>query len=284
MRRGGQFAGISGDVDWALQANGYPIFVEAKFRASISIHAFAKELLWDYRRQIFGREFDSDVFSDITKRQWADDTEAFKIDQESRAHLDIYMKAVTKGGIDPEAIQVPMMFYVVLKDERKFSLYLIRFDGQEGNFQIHQAGKSKETTTTDIATGEFLGEFDGKYTDVVAPILRDVFSADIEIIERAPSESKKVVPANSALEVCLTEALRIKGKTRYGVYFGSLLKEESVSTWLKNANRSVNKDDLKSELEKCGMSSSPTTFTMSDGREFDLSIRKYAVDFDFYMR
>src|SRR6266508_1045316 len=32
--RGGQFAGISGDVDWALQASGYPIYVEAKFRRS----------------------------------------------------------------------------------------------------------------------------------------------------------------------------------------------------------------------------------------------------------
>jgi hypothetical protein len=34
LRRGGQFAGMSGDVDWALQANGFPIFVEAKFRSS----------------------------------------------------------------------------------------------------------------------------------------------------------------------------------------------------------------------------------------------------------
>lgn len=34
LRRGGQFTGISGDVDWALHANGYPIYVEAKFRRS----------------------------------------------------------------------------------------------------------------------------------------------------------------------------------------------------------------------------------------------------------
>jgi len=34
LRRGGQFAGVSGDVDWALNANGYPIYVEAKFRRS----------------------------------------------------------------------------------------------------------------------------------------------------------------------------------------------------------------------------------------------------------
>ena len=34
LRRGGQFAGIRGDVDWALQANGHPIYVEAKFRRS----------------------------------------------------------------------------------------------------------------------------------------------------------------------------------------------------------------------------------------------------------
>ena len=34
QRRGGQFAGVSGDVDWALQASSYPIYVEAKFRRS----------------------------------------------------------------------------------------------------------------------------------------------------------------------------------------------------------------------------------------------------------
>lgn len=34
FRRGGQFSGLNGDVDWALQANGFQIFVEAKFRRS----------------------------------------------------------------------------------------------------------------------------------------------------------------------------------------------------------------------------------------------------------
>ena len=34
QRRGGQFAGISGDVDWAFQAIGYPIYLETKFRRS----------------------------------------------------------------------------------------------------------------------------------------------------------------------------------------------------------------------------------------------------------
>lgn len=34
MRRGGQFAGCGGDVDWALQACGHLIYVEAKFRRS----------------------------------------------------------------------------------------------------------------------------------------------------------------------------------------------------------------------------------------------------------
>jgi hypothetical protein len=33
-RRGGQWAGASGDVDWALSASGYPVFLEAKFRQS----------------------------------------------------------------------------------------------------------------------------------------------------------------------------------------------------------------------------------------------------------
>jgi|ERR1035441_7675046 hypothetical protein len=34
LRRGGQFSGLNGDVDWALEVNGFPIFVEAKFRRS----------------------------------------------------------------------------------------------------------------------------------------------------------------------------------------------------------------------------------------------------------
>jgi hypothetical protein len=34
LRRGGQFKGVKGDVDWFLQANSFPIFVEAKFRRS----------------------------------------------------------------------------------------------------------------------------------------------------------------------------------------------------------------------------------------------------------
>lgn len=33
-RRGGRFTGMSGDVDWKLQAGDYPIYVEAKFRRS----------------------------------------------------------------------------------------------------------------------------------------------------------------------------------------------------------------------------------------------------------
>jgi hypothetical protein len=34
LRRGGQFPGLKGDVDWFLEASGFPIFVEAKFRRS----------------------------------------------------------------------------------------------------------------------------------------------------------------------------------------------------------------------------------------------------------
>jgi hypothetical protein len=34
LRRGGQFDGVSGDIDWALQAGGHPIYLEAKFRRS----------------------------------------------------------------------------------------------------------------------------------------------------------------------------------------------------------------------------------------------------------
>lgn len=34
LRRGGQFPGQKGDVDWFLTASGFPIFVEAKFRRS----------------------------------------------------------------------------------------------------------------------------------------------------------------------------------------------------------------------------------------------------------
>jgi hypothetical protein len=34
LRRGGKFVGTNGDVDWALEVSGNPIFVEAKFRRS----------------------------------------------------------------------------------------------------------------------------------------------------------------------------------------------------------------------------------------------------------
>ena len=34
LRRGGQFKGMAGDVDWALDACGFPVFLEAKFRQS----------------------------------------------------------------------------------------------------------------------------------------------------------------------------------------------------------------------------------------------------------
>lgn len=34
FRRGGQFAGLKGDVDWAFEASGCPIYLEAKFRRS----------------------------------------------------------------------------------------------------------------------------------------------------------------------------------------------------------------------------------------------------------
>ena len=34
LRRGGRFAGVTGDIDWALDASGYPVFLESKFRQS----------------------------------------------------------------------------------------------------------------------------------------------------------------------------------------------------------------------------------------------------------
>ena len=34
LRRGGRFGGLEGDVDWAMNARGVPIFIEAKFRRS----------------------------------------------------------------------------------------------------------------------------------------------------------------------------------------------------------------------------------------------------------
>jgi len=194
------------------------------------------------------------------------------------------MKSVTQGGLDPESIQVPMMFYVIVEDGRKLSLFLIRFDAESGSFRIHQAGKAKKMTSTDIATSEFLSLFDQKYAEVVAPILREVFSSEVESVDPLPSEKKKTVQPNSALDVCLSAAFKLKVKRRHGVYFGVLLKEPLVSSWLKSAGRAANKEDFKIELEKCGMSSSPVAFTTKDEAEIDLSIRDYIVDFDFYMK
>ncbi|MFP6558968.1 hypothetical protein WJ542_11705 [Paraburkholderia sp. B3] len=260
-------------------------FVEAKFRDAISIYDFAQELLWDYRKQIFGREFDHDIFSNLTKTQWTDETSAYDLSRENRAHLDAFMKSVTQGGIEPDQIQVPMMFYVLIKNGKIFSLFLIRFDTESGNFQIHQAGKSREIASTDIATRDFLSDFDKYYSEVVAPILREVFSADVEVAEPPPSEAQRTILQGSILDVCMAAALKLKRQGRNGVYFGELLKEDSVVSWLKNAQLSANRENLKIELEKCGVSgAAATTFTLDDGSEIDLRIKIYTGDFDFYMK
>lgn len=262
-------------------------FVEAKFRANRAIHDFAKELLWDYRRQIFGREFNdvvSDLFNDVTRRQWEDDTEAFDLPKDGRAHLDVFMTTLANGVVDPEAIQVPMMFYVVIKDGKSFALYLIRFDEENQKFLIHQAGKATAGAPTDIATQEFLSEFDRSYAEVVAPVLRDVFSAELEPIDAQPEEPKKAISPGSILEVCLSAALKINPKSRYGVYFGELLGEVTVKEWLGNALVEVNRHNLKNELEKCGLSFSHAAFTRSDGKEYGLYLQDFKKDFYFSMR
>ena len=258
-------------------------FVEAKFRDSISIEDFSKDLLWDYRKQIFGREFNSDVFGDITRRQWNDPTPAFEIPKDTRAHIDQYVDAVTKGGMESSLIQVPVMFYVVTKEKRTFSLFLIRFNDEEGNFQTHQAGKAKELVSADVATRDFFDLFDKHYAEVVSPVLREVFSADIKETEPTPSEATNTIPHNTVLDVCLQAALKLKESGRHGVYFSELLKVSSVSTWLQANKLSVNKESLRAALEKCGVGTSVKTFVLN-GREFNLSIRVYTTDSDFYMR
>lgn len=70
---------------------------------------------------------------------------------------------------------------------------------------------------------------------------------------------------------------------RHGVYFIELLKAPSVSAWLQDNELPVNKESLRVELEKCGVDTTVKTFALN-GREFNLSIRVYTTDFDFYMR
>lgn len=259
-------------------------FVEAKFRDDVTILDFAKELFWDYRKQIFGREFRSSTFKKITEEQWDEHTSSFELRKAGRhAHLDAFMHLVTQGDLDPERIQVPMMFYVVVKDAKSFSLFLIRFDEDEGKFLTHQAGKTRETASADIATQEFLSEFDKSYAEVVAPVLRDVFSADLAPIEAQPEKPKRTIDTGSILDVCLTAALKIKASNRYGVYFGQLLRDPTVIAWLKQAGVETTKRSLKIELEKCDMGQKPAAFTMADGRDIDLNIRDYGQDFYFAM-
>jgi hypothetical protein len=258
-------------------------FVEAKFRDSISIEDFSKDLLWDYRKQIFGREFNTDIFGDITRRQWDDHTPAFEIPKDARSHIDQYVGVVTKGGIESSLVQVPVMFYVVIKEKRTFSLFLIRFNDEEGRFRTHQAGRAKEKLSADVATRDFFNLFDKHYAEVVSPVLREVFSADIKETEPTPSEGTNTIPQNTVLDVCLQAALKLKESGRHGVYFSELLKASSVSTWLQTNKLLVNKESLRVGLEKCGVGTSVKTFVLN-GKEFNLSIRVYTTDFDFYMR
>lgn len=258
-------------------------FVEAKFRDSVSIEDFSKDLLWDYRKQIFGREFNAAIFKDITRRQWDDDRSAFDIDKHDRSHIDHYVGVVTKGGVESSLVQVPVMFYVVTKKERTFSLFLIRFNDEEGCFQTHQAGKGEKAASTDVATRDFFNLFDKHYLEVVSPVLREVFSADIKEVAPSPPDVTNAISHNTVLKICLQEALKLKEPTRHGVYFVELLKASPVSAWMQANQLPANKESLRVELEKCGVGPTSKTFVM-DGREFNLSIRVYSTDYDFYMR
>ncbi|HEX7817129.1 hypothetical protein [Dyella sp.] len=257
-------------------------FVEAKFRDSVSIENFSKDLLWDYRKQIFGREFNTDVFDDITRREWNDGRRAFDIPLNERTHIDRYVQVVTKGGIESTLIQLPVMFYVITKQERTFSLFLIRFNDEQGYFQTHQAGNAKETASADVATRDFFNLFDKHYIEVVSPVLREVFSADIIEPEPAPSEIFNTVQRSTLVDACLQAALKLKQSRRKGVYFAELLKDSSVASWLQANKLLVNKESLRIELEKCGVGSTEKIFVLDD-KEYNLSIRVYTTDFDFYM-
>ncbi|WP_233874721.1 hypothetical protein [Paraburkholderia adhaesiva] len=151
-------------------------FVEAKFRSNFPINDFVKELLWDFRKTIFGRDFKNDIFGTITPVQWNAETSAYYLPKDDRAHLDRFIHIVTRGGIDPSLIQVPVMFYVVTKEDRKFSLFLICFNNENGCFEVHQAGKAKD----DGETRNFLDRFNESYAQVVAPIFQEVFCAEPE--------------------------------------------------------------------------------------------------------
>ncbi|MPV56846.1 hypothetical protein CFB46_29350 [Burkholderia sp. HI2761] len=258
-------------------------FVEAKFRDNISIEDFARELLWDYRKQIFGRDFDSDTFGTITPMQWKAETHAYHLHKDDRAHLAKFMDILVRGGIDSSLIRVPVMFYVVIKENRKFSLFLIRFNDEDGCFEIHQAGKANEIAAEDVATKDFFDRFDKSYAEVVAPVLREVFSAEIDEIAPPQLEATNTVPVDSILGICLRAALTLKEKQRHGVYFGELLKHPPIASWLQDKKLPINKENLRVELEKCGIDATPTTFEL-DGEKIDLSIRTYGTEFDFYMK
>ena len=258
-------------------------FVEAKFRDNISIDDFTKELLWDYRKQIFGRDFNKRTFRAITLDQWEAEAHAYDLPKDDRTHLAKFKDILMQSGFDSSLIQVPVIFYVVVKENRKFSLFLIRFNDEDGCFEIHQAGKAKGIAAEDVATKDFFDRFDKSYAEVVAPVLREVFSADIEETALPQPEATNTVPADSILDICLRAALALKVKPRHGVYFGKLLKHPPIASWLQERKLPVNKENLRIELEKCGIDATPTTFEL-DGEKIDLSIRTYATEFDFYMK
>jgi len=258
-------------------------FVEAKFRDSVPIATLAKELLWDYRKQIFGRDPDSQLFRDITRRQWDSPTSAYELTGKAKEPLESYYVCVSSGHIDPSRIFVPMMFYVLIKQDKTFQLYLIRFDDDARSFQIHQAGNRTDMISTDIATAEFISLFDKSYGEVVVPILKEVFSAEIELPCPTPVDQPIAVLPNSILELCIWSAREIQVGARRGVYFKDLLKIVPIATWLTDKKLPVDKESLKYELEKCGLSRTASAFKLNE-EEISLHIKEYGTDFDFYTK
>lgn len=259
-------------------------FVEAKFRKGIDITTFAKELLWNYRKSIFGRDFNSQIFDKITRQQWDLSKDAYDFNQEELVFLDKFFECLNSKRIDAEEIRVPILFYALIKQEKNFSLYLTYFDEEIGSFQIHQAGNAADMKSTDVRMMEIINLFDKAYRDIVVPILNEMFSANIDATPLNNTiEAPLAIESGSILNICISSARNIKKIGRHGVYFTTLLKEENISAWLKKKGLPVAKESLKFELEKCGLGRDRKMFEF-EGEEIPIRINEYSTDFDFYLK
>lgn len=259
-------------------------FVEVKYRSNAKIESLMHELLWKYRKVIF-KEYDKYIFPSISPAEW-DATDSSLNAQER------YCQDIEKNKISFKNIALPILFYILIRsapegeEAPKFTLHLLYFDKNDGKFYLHQAGEEPRRTD-DVAFNEFISSFDKCFYTIVAPVLNELFIANILIkTPSKPSAEMLSCDDDSLVSLCYGVAAKLKQAPRHGVYFTQLLENKDVAAWLKKKNLTVDRYSLKSELEREGLSTEPKILQIKEAnasKNVSLVIKEYAQDFDFYM-